>query len=128
MGYATEKILDRILSVEKILDMLLSVEKILDRILSVEKILDRILSVEKILDRFLSVEAGAGGACFLVVESLNKSHHRPASIPAPAGMRNKQVWQEPLLPGKLLPPCRNENRASGAGAAPAWQASSTLPH
>ena len=107
MGYATEKILDRLLSVEKILDMLLSVEKILDRI--------------------LSVEAGAGGACFLVVESLNKSHHKPASIPAPAGMRNKQVWQESLLPGKLLPPCRIENKASGAGATPAWQASSTLP-
>ena len=41
--------------------------------------------------------------------------------------RIEVAGQEPSPPGRHLSPCRIENRASGAGAIPARQASLTLP-
>ena len=49
------------------------------------------------------------------------------SFSHPAGLRIAFPGQEPSLPGKLIVPCRNENKASWAGAIPARKAHRTLP-
>ena len=56
-----------------------------------------------------------------------RSYPRPASSSHPAGLRIKLAGQELSPAGKLLAPCRIENKACGAGAIPGNKHLSTLP-